>query len=139
MPGLPSTLIAIHVLGDIVWIGSILAVSLILSQTTIEPKLRGEIGLKIYRRLTNPAFIVALVFGLIQLLMNAQHYFVATKYMHGKLTFALLAIGLTHMIGGRAKRMALGTVSDAGKAPLFGFILLGFTALITVFAILKPF
>ena len=139
MPEVAQLLIAAHVIGDVVWIGSISAVALILGQPKLDAKVRGEVGLAIYRRLANPAFALALVAGLVQLLMHTQHYFVATKYMHAKLLVALLVIGLHHVIGGRARRMASGERADAGPAPKLGWVLIGLAAVATTLAVTKPF
>ncbi len=139
MTGLPSLLISVHVIGDLLWIGSICATALLLGDSSADPKERGRLAYLIYRRLANPGFIVAFVAGLTQLVMNTQHYFVATKFMHAKLLFALVVIGLHHVIGARAKRMAQGKVTDPGPAPAMGWGVLVLAAVTAVFAVLKPF
>lgn len=139
MPEVARLLIAAHVLGDVVWIGAIAAVALTLGHSGLDAKVRGELGLSIYRRLANPAFGVAFVAGVVQLVMHTQHYFVATKFMHAKLLFALLVIGLHHAIGARARRMASGQATDAGPAPTLGWVLIGLTAIVATLAVTKPF
>ncbi len=139
MPEVAQLLIAAHVVGDVVWIGSISAVALTLGQPNLDAKVRGEVGLSIYRRLATPAFAVALVAGLIQLVMHPQHYFVDTKYMHAKLLFAFLVIGLHHTIGGRARRMASGQRLDAGPAPKLGWVLIALAAVAATLAVTRPF
>ncbi|MEZ4374176.1 MAG: CopD family protein [Polyangiaceae bacterium] len=139
MTGLPSILISAHVIGDLLWIGSICATALILGDSEADPKERGRLAYSIYRRLANPGFILAFVAGLTQLVMNTQHYFVATKFMHAKLLFGFVVIGLHHVIGARAKRMAQGKVTDPGPAPAMGWGVLVLAAVTAVFAVLKPF
>lgn len=139
MTGLPSILITAHVIGDLLWIGSICATALILGDSAADPKERGRIAYRVYQRLANPGFILAFLTGLTQLVMNTQHYFVATKFMHGKLLFAFIVIGLHHVIGARAKRMSQGKVDDPGPAPAMGWGVLVLAALTAVFAVLKPF
>lgn len=48
-------LIWLHVAGNLVWIGSILAVSTVILAPVGEEKLRGELAATIYRRLAVPA------------------------------------------------------------------------------------
>jgi putative membrane protein len=43
--------------------------------------------------------------------------------MHPKLTVALIVIALHHVIGGRAKKMALGTVQAPGPAGILSAVL----------------
>lgn len=139
MTSLPSLIITAHVIGDLLWIGSICATALILGDSTSDPKERGRLGYLVYQRLANPGFILAFVAGVTQLVMKTQYYFVATKFMHAKLLFALIVIGLHHVIGARAKRMAQGKVTDPGPAPAMGWGVLVLAAVTAAFAVLKPF
>ncbi|MCA9631884.1 MAG: CopD family protein [Myxococcales bacterium] len=139
MTGLPSLLISAHVIGDLLWIGSICATALILGDADSDPKERGRIAYRVYQRLANPGFVLAFVAGLTQLVMKTEYYFVTTKFMHAKLLFALIVIGLHHVIGARAKKMAQGKVSEPGPAPAMGWGVLVLAAVTAVVAVLKPF
>lgn len=130
-------LIWLHVSGDLVWIGSILSVSLILTSSTGEPAQRGEIGARVYKKLAVPAFLVAFVAGLARLLWDPRYYLSEHHWMHGKLLFALVAIGIHHVIGARAKKMAAGVVKDAGPSGMLGLIVAASAAIAAFFAVFK--
>ena len=51
----------------------------------------------------------------------------------------LIVIGLHHVIGARAKKMAQGKVSEPGPAPAMGWGVLVLAAVTAVVAVLKPF
>jgi protoporphyrinogen IX oxidase len=116
-------LIWLHVCGNIVWIGSILAVALVLVGGKGEPKVRGEIASDIYRRLAVPAFVVSFLCGATRLGMDLKHYLKDSHWMHAKLPLALAVIALHHVIGARAKKTAAGTVQDAGSAGTLAVVL----------------
>jgi protoporphyrinogen IX oxidase len=116
-------LIWLHVSGNVVWIGSILAVGLVLAGTKGEPKARGEIASDIYRRLAVPSFIVSFVCGAIRLGSDSPYYLKLHHWMHAKLPLALAVIALHHIIGARARKMANGAVQDAGPAGTLAVVL----------------
>jgi putative membrane protein len=118
-----SALIWLHVSGNLVWIGAILAVVVAISGGAADPKARGEIAVGIYKRLAVPAFVVSFVCGAIRLGLDPKHYLVDSHWMHPKLTLALVVIALHHVIGARAKKLAAGTVQDAGPARVLGVVL----------------
>jgi protoporphyrinogen IX oxidase len=132
-------LVVLHVIANLVWIGSIAAVALVLSGGRGDSKLRGEIGLDLYRKLAVPAFVASFAAGLIRLLLDTQLYLVLTKYMHPKLTLALVVIALHHVIGARAKRMASGTRTEPGPAGVFAAALVACAAGAALLALVKPF
>ncbi len=130
-------LIWLHVSGNIVWIGSILAVAVVLVSGKGEPKVRGEIASDIYRRLAVPAFVVSFVCGAIRLGEDAKHYLKDSHWMHAKLPLALAVIALHHVIGARAKKTAAGTVQDAGSAGTLAIVLAVAAIGASFFAIFK--
>ena len=111
-----KALLWLHVSGNVVWIGSILAVGLVLAGRRGEPKLRGEVASDIYRRLAAPAFIVSFLCGAIRLGSDMPYYLKQHHWMHAKLPLALAVIALHHVIGARARKMAAGTVQEAGPS-----------------------
>lgn len=132
-----TTLSFLHVTANLVWIGSILATGLLLAAPEGPVETRGKLARRVYRRLAAPAFGISLILGLIMLMQNIDLYFVQTKFMHMKLTFAVAVIALHHVIGGKARRAARGT--DPGR---LGWLLwlLGASAALAVFAVVKrPF
>lgn len=132
-------LVVLHVVGNLVWIGSITAVALVLSSARGDSKLRGEIGLELYRKLAVPAFVASFAAGLIRLILDTQLYLVVTKYMHPKLTLALVVIALHHVIGARAKRMASGAKTEPGPMQLLAAVLVVCAAGAAVLVLVKPF
>jgi protoporphyrinogen IX oxidase len=132
-------LVVLHVVANLVWIGSICAVALVLGGTQADSKLRGAVALDVYKRLAVPAFVVSLAAGLVRLILDTQLYLVVTKFMHPKLTLALAVIALHHVIGARAKRMASGQRADAGPMALLSGVLVVCAAGAAFLALVKPF
>jgi putative membrane protein len=134
-----QTLVAAHVAANLVWIGSILSVALVLASRAGDGRGTSQIAYELYRKLAIPAFVVSFVAGLTRLLMSLDLYFVETKYMHGKLLFAVIVIGLHHVIGARAKAMASGRRSSPGLVGVWALALFVSAVAATLFVILKPF
>src|SRR5262245_22604701 len=132
-------LVVLHVVANLVWIGSISAVAVVLGGANGEPKTRGAIALDVYRKLAVPAFVIAFLSGLTRLILDTKLYLVVTHYMHPKLTLALVVIALHHVIGARAKRMASGVKNEAGPMPLLGGVLVAAAAVAAFLALTKPF
>ena len=65
--------------------------------------------------------------------------FVETKYMHGKLLFAVIVIVLHHVIGARAKAVSTGRRSSPGPVGVWALLLSISAVAATFFVILKPF
>lgn len=139
MTALYQALVAAHVAANLVWIGSILSVALSLSSRAVESRAGAQIAYELYRKLAIPAFAVSFVTALTRLLLSTQLYFVETKYMHGKLLFAAIVIGLHHVIGARAKAVAGGRRSSPGPVGVLALLLLISAVAATLFVILKPF
>jgi len=112
---LESLLVTIHVIGNLVWIGSIVSVGVLLSMSASAQNGRAvaEMAAKIYARVANPAFAVSFLFGLARLLLAAKTY-MHLHWFHGKLTVAIAAIALHHVIGARVNRAAAAS-SDSEK------------------------
>ena len=128
-------LLWLHVVGNLVWIGAILAVGVTTTGSAGDPKTRGEIALRIYMRLAVPAFVVSFVCGAVRLGLNPSYYLQEHHWMHPKLTLAIGVIALHHIIGLRAKKLARGTVQDAGPAAILTAVLAVAAVGAAVFAI----
>jgi putative membrane protein len=133
---LSGLIVALHVTANVVWIGSILAVGRLLAAEG-DSRLRGALALGIYQRLATPAFGISFLAGAARLVLSLNYYFVATHFMHAKLLFAFIVIGLHHVIGARAKKAASGTAPSA--APGLAIGLLVCAAIVVFLAVLKPF
>jgi len=135
----PFVLRIVHVSANLVWIGSILAAALLLSQGAGNAETRGQNGLLIYRRLAVPAFVISFTLGVLQLTADLPYYFKTTHFMHGKLALVAIVIGIHHVIGARAKAMAAGKSSEASPVGIYAGVL-AVAALATVFLVIaKPF
>ena len=130
-------LLWLHVVGNLVWIGAILAVGVTILSKAGDPKTRGEIALGIYMRLAVPAFVVSFAAGAARLLSDPGFYLKQHHWMHAKLPLALTVIALHHVIGGRAKKLARGTVQDAGPAAILTAVLAVAAVGAAFFAIFK--
>jgi protoporphyrinogen IX oxidase len=139
MTALYQTLVAAHVAANLVWIGSILSVALALGSRAVDGRAAAQIAYELYRKLAIPAFVVSFVTALTRLLLSTDLYFVETKYMHGKLLFAVIVIALHHVIGARAKAVASGRRSAPGPVGVLALLLLISAVAATLFVILKPF
>jgi protoporphyrinogen IX oxidase len=165
MDKLGSLLVWLHISGNIVWIGSILAVGVILASpagdlegtANADPrstlKIRGEIALRVYMRLAVPAFVLSFACGATRLLMNTSYYLVEHHWMHPKLLVAVAVIGLHHVIGARAKaaskadatrlrpdapeERARGTVQEARSTAMLSAVLAVMAVLAAFFAIFR--
>src|SRR4029079_16065275 len=104
-----------------------------------ELKARAAVAREIYRKLAAPAFGISFIAGVAPLVLDADLYFVQTKYMHANLLFALIAIGLHHVIGAKAKRAAGPESKEPGNVAVLAAILLVSAGAAAFFVLLKPF
>jgi len=129
-------LIWLHVSGNVVWIGAILAVGVALLGKA-DPKARGQIAYDIYRRLAVPAFVISFVCGAARLGMDMRYYLKDHHWMHAKLPLALTVIGLHHVLGARARKTAQGSVQEPGNAGILTAVLAVAAIGAAFFAVLK--
>jgi protoporphyrinogen IX oxidase len=122
-PRLLDALLWLHISGNIVWIGSILAVALVLAGGKGEAKVRGAIASDIYRRLSVPSFVVSFLCGAVRLGDNLPFYLKVHHWMHPKLALAATVIALHHVIGARARRTAGGALQEAGPVGTLAVVL----------------
>lgn len=130
-------LLLLHVIGNLIWIGSIASVGLVLA-TAPEPKLGGQIALAIYRRVSVPGFVLSFVAAVTLLALNTDLYLVKTHWMHAKLPLALGVIALHHVIGARAKRVADGRQSTPGPAGTLTVVLVVLAVVAAYLGLMKP-
>jgi putative membrane protein len=106
-------------MANLVWIGSIASVGWLTATASRQPdSARGrgmaELAYGLYKRAAVPAFAASFVFGGLRLSLDFSTY-MRLHWFHGKLTFALAVIALHHVIGGKARRTAAGSM-QAGKS-----------------------
>ena len=125
---MPTLLVALHVMSNLIWIGSIACVGWLTAAAASEPDARrretvAQLAVNLYTRVATPAFGASFVFGLTRLALNAEYY-MKSHWFHGKLTAALAVIALHHVLGAKAKRVMSGSVqAGAGSAILTGTLL----------------
>lgn len=132
-------LLVLHVVTNLIWIGSILAVAVLLARGPGDATQRGGAGLVVFRWLALPSSSLAVVIGLAQLAMNFELYMRLTHWMHAKLPLSLVVLGLTHALGARARRMSSGEVAAEGPALVLGGVIGLLGAAAAGLALLKPF
>lgn len=115
---LPLIVVALHVFAVVLWIGSIASAGWLLANrasapTPAQSHAAAELALGIYRRVAAPAFVLAFATGVVRILLDTS--LLHAHWLHGKLTLALVVIGLHHVLGARAARAARATgEADAG-------------------------
>lgn len=110
---LETLLVALHVLANLVWIGSIVSVGVLLSWADSSPNSAAliEAARRLYLRVATPAFVASFVFGLGRLLLSPGAY-MRLHWFHGKLAAALAVIALHHVLGARARKMSAKTAGS---------------------------
>ena len=137
-PPITAVILAAHVLANIVWIGALLAESLLVAQATwiSDPPEAGVFARRVHTRLAIPAFLVSFGAGLAKL-VPGRYAYAHMPWMYAKLAFAVVVIVLHHVIGGRARRLAGGSVRAAEGASLMGLLTLLAAAGAVLFAMAK--
>jgi putative membrane protein len=111
---IPALLVG-HILGLVFWVGGLLVTSMALTRHTQETSAEARNALarleRIYLRgLADPGALLTVLAG-IGLVMTNSHYFLRAPWLHIKLTFVLLLIGLHGLVAMRTKRFATGRVA----------------------------
>lgn len=120
---LATALVAVHVIGNVVWIGSLLAVALLVAHApwTADPADVARLARRVHMRLAIPGFLTAFAAGAARIWLMPTAYMHA-YWMHAKLGLALLVIVFHHVIGARAKRVAAGRPEAAAGTDLLGIV-----------------
>jgi protoporphyrinogen IX oxidase len=129
--------LVLHVVGNLLWIGSIVAVGALLAAPIGSAAERGTLARWLYRRVANPALGLSLLMGLARLALIPD--LLKSHYMHAKLTLAVFVIGLHHVLGARSRKMAASTATSAGPAAAMSAGIVAVAVGIVVLVILKPF
>jgi putative membrane protein len=134
-------LVALHVMANLLWIGSIASVGWLTAAAAGQKdagraRAVAEGAYALYRRVAVPAFLASFVFGGLRLARDASAY-MALHWFHGKLTFALAVIVLHHVIGGKARRAAAGSMHGGKSSAILVGALLACAFGSVVFVIFK--
>ncbi len=130
-------LVWLHVGANLIWIGSAIAMGLLLAAKEGDPKVRGALARKVYKQAAMPAFVVSFLAGAIRTGMDMRGYFVQHHWMHGKLLFALAVIAIHHILGARARKMEAGSMQDGGPSGMLTIVLAVSAALAAFFVVLR--
>jgi protoporphyrinogen IX oxidase len=141
MDKLDTLLIALHVMSNLVWIGSIASVGWLTAAASRQDdplvgKVVAELGYRLYKVAAVPAFLASFGFGVGRFLVDPGTY-MRLHWFHGKLTFALAAIALHHVIGGKARKTAGGSMQSGRSSAILVGALLVCAFGSVVFVILK--
>lgn len=112
-PVIPVLLVA-HLIGLIFWVSGLLVTSMALTRHTQEASADARSALarleRIYLRgLADPGALLTILAG-ISLIMTNSRYYLHAPWLHIKLTFVLLLIGLHGLVAVRTKRFATGRI-----------------------------
>lgn len=120
---LSTGLVAGHVLANVVWIGALLAESLLLGRARFmaDGAEVGGLARRVHTRLAVPAFLASFGFGVARLAGDPRLY-LHLPWMHVKLAFAAGVIVLHHVIGARARRVAGGALAEGSGGPFIGAV-----------------
>jgi len=109
-----SALLVAHVFGLVFWVSGLLVTSMALTRHTQEASAEARQALvrleRIYLRgLADPGALLTILAGAGLIATNSQYYFRA-PWLHIKLTFVLLLIGLHGLVAVRTKAFATGRI-----------------------------
>ncbi len=119
-PLMESLLVTLHVMANLVWIGAIASVGWLTRHAGALAEGKDRDGARavsrvayelLYKRVAAPAFGISFLCGLGRLFKTTDYYMHA-HWFHAKLLFAFLVIGLHHVLGARARRVAQAAMAD---------------------------
>lgn len=107
-------LLVVHIFGIVLWISGLLVTSMALTRHTQEASADARQALarleRIYLRgLADPGALLVLLAG-VSLIMTKPSYYLHAPWLHIKLTFVILLIGLHGMVAVRTKAFASGRI-----------------------------
>ena len=107
--------LVLHILGVVLWVGGLLTTTILMRYHSAESSVGAQETLaqaekKFLRGMADPGALFTTLGGMILIASNSSYYLHAS-WLHIKLTFVLLLIGLHWIIGARSKSMRTG--SDA--------------------------
>ncbi len=134
-------LVAVHVMANVVWIGSISSVGWVTRRSAQLDEAAGKALATtayhlLYRRAATPAFAISFFAGVARVAQDPKAFF-SLHWFHGKLFFALVVIALHHVIGAKAKKAATGSSQGIESSATLTGALLAATFLTVVFVVMK--
>jgi protoporphyrinogen IX oxidase len=109
-----QVLLVVHLFGVVLWVSGLLVTSMSLTRHTQEASSEARQALarleRIFLRgLADPGALLAILGG-ISLISTNSSYYLHAPWLHIKLTFVLLLIGLHGMVAVRTKRFGTGAI-----------------------------
>jgi protoporphyrinogen IX oxidase len=137
---IPALLVG-HVLGFVLWVSGLLVTSMALTRHIQEASTDARNALarleRIFLRgLADPGALLTILAG-VGLITTNSHYYLHAPWLHIKLTFVLLLIGLHGMVAMRTKRFAAGRIAmqrSEARMLVFATIFLFLSILIATLA-----
>ena len=110
-----SALLVLHIWGLVFWVSGLLVTSMALTRHTQETSPEAQQALarleRIFLRgLADPGALLTIVAGISLILTNSSYYLHA-PWLHIKLTFVVLLIGLHGLVAVRTKRFGTGQIA----------------------------
>lgn len=133
-------LLALHVLADLLWVGSLVSITRVITSAAGEPEAArprfAAAARRIYRTVSSPWMGVATLTGLAMIgVMAGQHF--RFGWFHGKFTAALVMLGLHFALGARVRAAEANGIDEksAGAMRSLQLGVLGAAAAAVVFVI----
>jgi uncharacterized membrane protein len=111
---LNTILVTLHVLSTLIWVGAGAAIGWLLRGQADE-KLAAKLARDVFSKVANPAFLVAFLAGFAAFFVNLASYR-QSHWLHAKVTFGFIAMGVFHMLGAHARRVADGSRPAGNRA-----------------------
>ncbi|MEM1031342.1 MAG: hypothetical protein AAGN82_13420 [Myxococcota bacterium] len=115
-------LIWLHVVGNVFWVGAICGVAVLLASSLGDARARGALAERLYLWVAVPGFVLSFGAGMFRVLLDP--WYLQMPWMHAKLALAFVIIGVHHVLGARARRLARAEATTSvspgvrGAAPL---------------------
>ena len=137
---LKLALLALHLLGAIFWVGGIAALAMLVlsaqktggktvSGSSVDQAGAARLARFVARRVVTPAMLIAFVGGLAMFAMGIDGY-LKMGWLHGKITLAVVAAGLSGVLTAKLKRVADGEPPRAIAGLTIGVVLVAVLILI---------
>jgi uncharacterized membrane protein len=133
-------LLALHVLANLLWVGSLVSITRVITSAVGEPDaVRARfaaVARRIYRTVASPWMGIATLTGLAMIGVAQGAYF-RFGWFHGKFTVALVMLGLHFVLGARVKAAEVSGIDEktAASARALQLGVLGAAALAVLFVI----
>lgn len=116
-------LLALHVLADLLWVGSLVSITRVITSAAGEPEpTRARLAAaarRIYRTVSSPWMGIATLTGLAMIGVAQGAYF-RFGWFHGKFTAALVMLGLHFALGARVKAAEASGVDERSVGAMRG-------------------